>query len=70
MVTKNLLTDPERVSENLAPLKGVEVCFLLSGGWRCATTIGYYWQPFRLSQSPSNVRNADDAGLYVLSHIA
>jgi hypothetical protein len=37
-----MIPDPERVSEFLAPLQGAEQCSPLSGGLRSASTTGYY----------------------------
>ena len=47
-----MIPDPERVSDILAPLQGADGGSQLSGGLRCAATTGYYLAAFQAELSP------------------
>jgi hypothetical protein len=47
-----MIPDPERVSEILAPFQGADERSLLSGGLRRAATTGYYLAAFQAETDP------------------
>ena len=65
--TIEMIPDPERVSEVLAPLRGAGKLCLLSGGLRCAATTGYYLPALQAENRLGEGSGARSSGSNALS---